>query len=283
MIMRKWICVTACGAGLCVSSVAVAQQTTPKPTPQTPAGRVEGNNKNEPRSNWQSVDQTLATCVAICNQEEIAIAKFAQEKASSPEVKEFAKMLVKDHQAFLEKLGKFAPEASQEGYLNDKHEPSANDRSRATSRNDKTAGVEAKVEVAGGELKVSAGKIQQTGATDAADRQHGHAINFVQLHREIAEECIRNSKEMLSEKEGKQFDECFVGHQIAAHAAMRTKLKVFERHASGELKEVLAKGGETTERHMKKAEELMKELAHADSTSRKVSSSSKKERSDDSK
>ncbi|HEY0982582.1 DUF4142 domain-containing protein [Schlesneria sp.] len=273
-MMRKWISVSACSAALCLCSVSGAQQTNNNAPPQTTPNRSDAATPHDQRSDWKSADHTLATCVAIANQEEIAIAKFAQEKARSSDVKEFAKMLVKDHQAFLEKLEKFAPEAARDGYLHEKHEPSTNDKTRAGA--DKTTGVEAKVGLAGGTVKASAGKVQQTAGTEeTADRHHG--VNFIQLHREIAAECVRNAKEMLTEKEGDKFDECFVGHQIAAHAAMKTKLTVFERHASSELKDVLAKGAETTQRHMKKAEELMKELAHADSSSKRDSSSSKKE------
>ena len=46
-------------------------------------------------------EQALATCVAIANQEEIAISQFAQDKVQNEKVREFAKMMVKEHTAYL--------------------------------------------------------------------------------------------------------------------------------------------------------------------------------------
>ena len=36
----------------------------------------------------------------------------------------------------------------------------------------------------------------------------------------------------MSKKDGAEFDECFIGYQIAMHAGMKNKLVVFERHVS---------------------------------------------------
>ena len=120
-----------------------------------------------------------------------------------------------------------------------------------------------------------AGSIQQTSATKEAS--NGQSLDLVQLHRERAQECIQSAMTGMSKKDKSEFDECFIGYQIAMHAGMKNKLTVFERHVSGDLKQVLATGIETTEMHMKKAEQIMKKLASADS------STAKKDRSDDSK
>ncbi len=65
---------------------------------------------NQPIKRW-------ATCLAIGNHAEVALGKLAQEKSESSEVKEFAKMMVEDHQAFLDKLKNVSPAAAQAGYL----------------------------------------------------------------------------------------------------------------------------------------------------------------------
>lgn len=86
-------------------------------------------------------------------------------------------------------------------------------------------------------------------------------VDFVQLHREIANECLAKSKKRLSDKDDKEIDACFIGSQIAAHMAMLDKLTVFQRHTSGELQQLLAEASDTTQKHLEKAEKIMKDLA----------------------
>ena len=259
MISRRFLVVSVCGAGLSLTSLAMAQQApTKNAQPQEKAGQTA---KEGHRAHWMNSDQQLATCVAIANQEEIAIARFAEEKAHNAEVKEFAKMLVEEHQSFLQKLQRYAPDATKDNFLNETAQ-TTRDESR------EAAGAKVKVQPAVEKSAASSddkakGTIQQTAAVEV---QAGHHLDFIQLHREIATECLRASKQELSKKDAKEFDECFIGHQIANHAAMRSKLVVFERHASGDLKQVFAAGLETTELHMKKAESLMKKLANSQSS-----------------
>lgn len=222
-----------------VSSVALlaappkTETKTTKPQTGDPASRSADH-----RTSWKNADHLLASCVAIENQEEVAIAKFAQKKLKNNEAQDFAKMLIDDHSAFLKKLEAYAPEATREGFLAD----------------DKTAR----------ETAATKAPTQRTAAKPNLDEQHnGLPIDMMQLHRELAQQCLRNSEEMLNEKNGKHFDECFIGMQIAKHAAMKTKLEVFQRHASGELKDLLAQGEKTTASHLKQAIKIMEQLADA--------------------
>jgi len=199
-------------------------------------------------SQWKNSDHALATCVAIANQEEVAMAKFAESKSKNQDVKDFAKMLVSDHQNFLKKLEKFAPEASRDGYLTERNENATNETKQTTTTQPKKLG----------EVNVS---VDQTNAN-----AEGSRLDFVALHRELAENCIRQTKDAWSKKDGNKFDECFIGAQIVKHAEMKNKLTVFERHTSGELRDVFMAGRETTEKHMKRAEEIMKKLSDSHSS-----------------
>ena len=257
MNVRKLVALSVCGAGLSVASLAMAQQVVKKGADAPQALGQVGQH-----APGQNTDHMLATCVAIGNQEEVAIAKFAADKAQHKDVKEFALMLVKDHQAFNQKLQKFAPEATQDGYLMEKGGKTVDGDQRTSSTKPKASASEP-------------GSIQQTSATK--DNSEGQSLDLVQLHRELAQECIHSAMTGMSKKDKSEFDECFIGYQIAMHAGMKNKLTVFERHVSEDLKQVLAAGIEKTEMHMKKAEQIMKKLASVDSTT------AKKERSDDSK
>ncbi|HUP82398.1 MAG TPA: hypothetical protein VM260_27845 [Pirellula sp.] len=48
---------------------------------------------------------------------------------------------------------------------------------------------------------------------------------------------------------------------------MKSKLTVFQRHATGELKQLISEGLQTTEKHLKHAEGVMDNLAKDDSKS----------------
>jgi predicted outer membrane protein len=172
----------------------------------------------------------------------VAIAKFAGDKSKNDDVRKFAKMLVSDHADFLKKLQQFAPEATRDGFLEQANAGNPN----GAANNANAARPNAK---------------SQTAAKPPLDGAPQAGIDMLGLHRELAEQCLADSKAMLSKKDSDEFDECFVGFQIAKHAAMKTKLTVFERHASGELRDLFAAALKTTSDHLDHAEKLMKKLA----------------------
>lgn len=266
--------VLAAAMGLCVTSVAVGQV---QPAPRQPAVQVQpgqrgqGQPQNVQRTGeqaagnaqWQNKEQTIAQCVAIDNQGEIALAKFAKDKLQSEDAKEFADMMVKDHSAFLAKLDRFAPNASTDNsFLN-----STDREDRSTTQRDPNATPRDANTPQGRNLAANpnaGGPVQRT----TGFRGEG-GLDFMQVHREIAQQCLASSKEMLSEKKENEVDQCFIGMQIAKHAAMKDKLTVLERHASGELAQTLAAGRETAEKHMQHAIDVMEKLdKHADKEDR---------------
>jgi len=285
------ISASICGAALSVS-VATAQQAQQTQAQQAQQQAQQGQQQRGlqqgqqgqagQRAQWQTADQGIAYCVAIANQEEIALARFAQNKAENKDVKEFAEMMIKDHQNFLQKLQRYAPQASQEGYLMDR-----GDRGSASNNQRRGEGINQ----AGGANRQAAGQVQQTAGTNNQNQnaasqtgqqgqqglqgqqgqQGQHLMDMVQLHKEIAEECLSEAKQRLGKKDGKEFDECFMAAQIAAHAAMKAKLTVFQRHATGELGQILSEGLQTTDKHLQRAEDIAKKLDDSSSSSSKRS------------
>ncbi len=205
--------------------------------------------KSKSAGDKKSADHLLASCVALANQSEIAISEIGRTKSTNDEVKKFAGMLITDHHNFLEKLQKFAPEATKADYLD-----GASKEVRTTKRD---------------------GKIQQTAAADdkadikTADAKSDHAdmhFNHMQLQRELAAQCLSSAKEKLNSKSGDEFDKCFIGHQLGMHEHMKDSLIVLQRHVSPELAAILAEGQKTTEEHLAKAEAIMKDLDHHTTT-----------------
>src|SRR5262249_29877422 len=147
-----------------------------------------------------SADGQLASILITLNQGEIALGKLAEQRAKDKEVKQFAEMMVKDHTDFLQKLEKFA----------------GNSANRMETRSDIRSGTSAQ---AGG---VQPG-IERTGAQEMA----GHQLDFVALHQQIGEKCLEMTKKDLEQKEGDEFDKCYIGAQIGMHTGVLATLEVF--------------------------------------------------------
>lgn len=238
---------------------------------QRPAGQTQPGQRQQTadHSGWQNSDQAMAASVAIDNQAEIAISKMAGEKLQNEEVKQFASMMVEQHQAYLKKLQKYAPDAAGEELQEGSTPTPENQGQAASSRTSRQKVDQAKAtrDDAPGVRPASGTQADRTaGQTDA---QGGSGADFVQIQKEIAQECLRSAKAEFQEKQGVEADQCFLGHQIAIHGAMKAKLTVLQRHASGELSQVFAEGAETAEKHKKEAEKLMSQVDNSDSGSEK--------------
>ncbi len=268
MKIRTLVTASVFGAGISVAGMSHAQQVQPaqKAQPQQPAVQVDIDRQNGQQPQGKVNDHTLASCLAIANQEEIAISKFAEEKSQNQKVKDFASMLEKEHRSFLQKLEKYAPEASRDGFLTETEAG----RDQAQNANDQRRNKNGEVNIQAGaagvkvENRDNQNRDNQAGQTAANDERHqhhaGHMMAMLNLHREIAQQCLSQAKEGMSKKDSAEFDKCFIGHQIAKHEGMKATLTVFERHATGDLRQIIADGLQTTEKHLKKAEDLMKQL-----------------------
>jgi len=276
MNLRAFVA-TMCGAGVACVQLAIAQNAQevrqPVAQPRQVQGQVQVQQQpgaaNGQRPAWHDADHALASCVAIGNQEEIAISKFAEKKAKNSDVKEFCQMAEKDHQSFLKKLERFAPEATRQGFLMEDRRQAQSERAgvqraggtaEEPARIQQTAQQQPAAQPGAQPARVQPGT-QQPGQVQQFGQPapQGH-IDMLQIHKELAEQCLTDTKEELGKKDSKEFDECFMGLQLAKHHEMKDKLIVFQRHTSPELKQLLAEGQQTTEKHLKKAEEIMKSL-----------------------
>lgn len=258
---------------------AQSQATRAGTAPNAP-GQADRNNSQTERANqatnkssasaqgsWKDPDHCFATCVALGNQEEVVLAKLASQKAQNEEVKKFAEMMLHDHQDYLTKLLRFAPEAARPGYL------ASGDGQSASTKGSK--------QIPAGKADENERPASQNRAetADGARPDNVHHMQLQQIERELAQQCLASATEKLSQKSGAEFDKCFIHMQIAKHAGMKDKLVVYQRHASKELAEVLAAGQKTTEHHLVKAEEISKSLEHGTSAG-KVPVTKEKNRSD---
>ena len=64
----------------------------------------------------------------------------------------------------------------------------------------------------------------------------GAGFDWNAIHRQIADECLAGAKAEFQKKEGAEFDHCYIGQQIMAHAKLVDELKVLRTYASVELR-----------------------------------------------
>jgi predicted outer membrane protein len=189
---------------------------------------------NKANPSHQKLDDHIAACLTLANQNEIALAKVAQEKATHAEVKSFAQQIEQDHTKFMSQVAKFGGNE----FRNRDTARKEGDRDDSTARADQEKA--------------------RTGQAGSQDQVQ------MQIKRELADECLASTKRELGQKSGQEFDDCFVGMQIAAHMQMVDELKVLQRHASPELAAVLKEGHTTAQTHLDHAKKLMKTLAKSD-------------------
>ena len=271
MMIRKMVIVPIAGAMFSGAFVTAQDNAQPKPADQAQAAQNEAQQRqrnesgqenrttqNGEHAKWQNPEQAMAACVAIDNQEEVALVNAVKDKLQHEEVKKFASMLAQEHQDYLAKLEKFAPGISQHS-LEQAHSTDKKEGDQAQRDQSKKSGVEQ----ARATNSENAPGVRQTAGTDNDRKGDGaqHAqMDVVQIQREIAQECLREAREEMGNKQGADADKCFIGFQIAKHSAMKSKLTVLQRHASSELAEVFAEGAKTADQHKGQAIALMAKL-----------------------
>jgi uncharacterized protein (DUF305 family) len=79
--------------------------------PATKPPADESTSRQQSPSAEQTKDQSFARCLIISNQEQVLLSRFVKDKLTNEDVKQFAILLEKDHQACIEKLNALSPAA----------------------------------------------------------------------------------------------------------------------------------------------------------------------------
>lgn len=197
---------------------------------QVPARQTqnESTNPSGGRSSQMGhgVAHYITDCLVSGNQAEIALARIAQERATDPEVKQFAQKMIQDHTAFSQKLQMAHDTAGrrQSGDPSAVESRSAvgGEANREQSNREQTNGGQANgaqangdqpaaggpgvdVNAAGAQVRVRPGDTLNTiGAVGQDGRsQAGGARQFVQMQKEVAAQCFQSMTRELSQKEGR--------------------------------------------------------------------------------
>lgn len=102
-------------------------------------------------------------------------------------------------------------------------------------------------------------KLQPLSEEFATHKSHDAITQLITIEKAIVEETNNRFREMLQEKSGAEFDECFLGFQVGCHTQMSAALDVLQSQATGQVQQLAQELKPTIDQHLKKAEELMQQ------------------------
>lgn len=258
----------ALAALLCAATLAAvshAQQPTiiqPGPSPQA-AGQPLGQPGQPHTSNFrgesamggdtQVVSNLVAAKLKLANECEVAQAKMGADRAKSDEVREFASMLKRDHEECIQKLEKAMPGLSQV----QKASFAGDGRSDSDRSDSNQAGSNRT-----GNTPGQPGLSGQPGQGGQQAFLTGAARPLYELTRRAAEIHHQAGEEMLGQKDGAEFDRCFMQAQIGGHMWMQSELKALQDqpNLSPQLADIAREAEQKVSQHLEKAKQIAKSL-----------------------
>lgn len=259
--------VVAAGLSCLLAGYVVAQQETVReqpgaaieqPAAQNPAGHTDRSKaqRRELTANFrgdqadvggqnQDVQRYISGCLLAKNKAEVELAKFAQQHSQSPEVKEFAQMLAQDRGKVIQKLQQMS----------------------STQTGDQ---LEARPGLETGERTSSAANRQAIGQ-NAAERNtthrgaggHSAVDQLLALEKQIVERCTQATKEELQQRQGADFDKCYIGDQIVGHVKTLAALEVIQQQGPEQLQQVAQEAQPAVQKQLEQAKQIMKDLEGA--------------------
>ncbi len=253
-ITRKWIgafCLTAMGgmiAGTALAQTAVEPATgqstveRARQTPGTPGTATRpGVARPGATAEGDNLDKKIAVCLLLGNQEEVALAQFAQQRSQHEQVKKFAQQMIEHHQQAISKINQAAPEVA-----------GLNLQLRG--------GAEGEAATSPNRTGVRPASAEEPVASTAAAGNAGHDQHGAQLAQAVKQECLNLTQQELAQNQGVEFDKAYMGQQVCAHIGMLAELRGSKNFASGQLQQVITEGEQMTQQHLDQAKQIMSQL-----------------------
>lgn len=241
------------------------------------------------KSDGHAGDSPIATCLTLGNQSEVAISRLATEKAKNEKVKQFAQEMVAVHSQAASQLQRFAGKdfkglddvssAQTRTGVGDRDRtatddtPPIRDATRQPGKEGQAPRQPGKQPEAATQPGIRPGERSATASVESRDAQAGQD-KMMEIGREIAQKCLALTKAELS-KHSEGFDQAYLGQQVCAHIGMLAMLETYQQHASPELGQLIQKSHTMAQDHLRKANDLIKELAGQSPTATRSTSPTK--------
>jgi predicted outer membrane protein len=241
------IAIAAAGVSCLFAGYLLAQQVIDRPrenAAERPAGQADRAARREYTAQFrgnqpagmqnQEVQKFLVGCLLSKNKAEVEIGEFAQQQAQNPEVKDFARTMVQDHQKLVQELQQLAG-AQGTG---------TTERTRTTTPLNATGQPDA------GTAPATTTRAAGNSAVD----------QLLAIENQITERCKQGLRDELQQKQGVEFDKCFIGSQIGGHMQMLAALEVIQQQGPEQLQQVAQNAQPIVQQHLDHAKELFKQL-----------------------
>jgi len=262
------------------------------------AGTSGAGSRSATGGQGREVEQYLTACLLADNQAEVQLSQFAQQHASNSDVKEFAQMMVQDHQKMIQQLqqlsgagssahsGQSAAGATESGRSGSSTSGSSTQslgtssagtsgtagatsgasetsgaagQSGASAAGASTNGNTASSDSSGGGTSLNS--LGAGGATAAQAAQGGGAVQQIaMIDQQIVQRKSQAILQELQQKKGAEFDKGFVGTAINAHIHALAALEVTAQQGQGQLTQVAQQARPVVQQHLEHAKQLMKKL-----------------------
>jgi predicted outer membrane protein len=277
-------------------SLALAQNRDPEPARPAAGARPAAAAPAAATAQAWTSDQQIAACLYYGCRNEVEISKFALDRLQSDEARQFAERMITEHQEACEKLAKFAGPALEgntrldviPGAARPAREERREGREGAREERREEGAPEAREERREG--REEAREARREGDPAAAPRpatrparpvqaeielkvggdrprpevdvrlDRGGGLNWVSIHKQMADQCLTTVKQEFATKEGADFDRCYLGGQIMGHMKALDEIKVLRNYASAELRAELDACSQGCAEHLKEAKALAKKL-----------------------
>ncbi len=240
---------------------AAGQSSQSGQTSQSGQGSQAGQSGQSGQQSGQ-LDDAIAAGLLLGNQEEVALAQFAQDRLQDPKAKQFAQMMIRDHQQAAQKLQQMVPQLANV-QLSGAQGSGATSGQGSTGQASQSPQRGQSGQSGQSGLDQGSQRSQVAGSQGAAGGQQTQQM--LMLHQAVAQQCLQLTQQELEEKEGREFDMAYIGQQCVAHTQMLAKLQASEQFASGELRQMIGQMTQTVEQHRKMAKEIKESLKGGES------------------
>ena len=243
------------------------------------ANRADRQRQNRLQSNRQqrtagaNMDRQIAQWLIVDQQNIINLAQYGVQRSKTPQVRELAEAIVRDHEAFASKLR----EANLENPANSPAAESVRGEQREAAREARRDaardedGERRPIENVGDRLEEGIERLAdraervvdeaRDGLDRAAegDRTVGGA-RWINIHQEIIQKVEEVARQDLQKREGYEFEAAFVGMVVASHLQQEATLEVLSDRASGDLAQTLERALASVKQHRQRAEQVMGQI-----------------------
>lgn len=185
-----------------------------------------------------TIKEAISSKLVKANDAEIELAKLAMQQSDNSDLKEFAEMIIKDHQDFNAKLTKHV---GKHHAGKDQAKQGEADQSSPNASN----GNDSRQTQAGRASDVSTQRVP---------------MQLCKIGEIACENSLKMTKEALGKLEGQDFTMAYLGQQCVAHTTMLAELKAIETAGPEDLREVASKAAGKVQEHLEKAKQLAKKF-----------------------